>query len=149
MVAGALFIALTANVVDPGPGSPVPITGQTFGVLLVGGALGSDAACCATLLYLVAGLVPAGLRRAHAGDRQIIGSIRDGHLVLGATGGYLIGFVLAGALVGRLAELGWDRRIGGALAAMLRRQRRDLRRRRALADGGDRARRRRTRSPTA
>ena len=36
----------------------------------------------------------------------------------GATGGYLIGFVVAAALVGRLAELGWDRQIGGSLAAM-------------------------------
>jgi biotin transport system substrate-specific component len=39
--------------------------------------------------------------------------------VLGATGGYLVGFLLAGPLVGRLAELGWDRRIGGSVAAML------------------------------
>ena len=38
-------------------------------------------------------------------------------VISGATGGYLIGFVLAAALVGRLAELGWDRRIGGALGA--------------------------------
>ena len=40
-------------------------------------------------------------------------------MIWGATGGYLIGFVIAGALVGRLAELGWDRRLGGALGAML------------------------------
>jgi biotin transport system substrate-specific component len=40
-------------------------------------------------------------------------------VIWGATGGYLIGFVVAGALVGRLAELGWDRKIGGALGAML------------------------------
>jgi biotin transport system substrate-specific component len=40
-------------------------------------------------------------------------------VIWGATGGYLIGFVIAGALVGRLAELGWDRKIGGALGAML------------------------------
>ena len=42
----------------------------------------------------------------------------DGHLVLGATGGYLVGFVVASGIVGRLAELGWDRRFGGALLAM-------------------------------
>ena len=40
-------------------------------------------------------------------------------IIWGATGGYLIGFVVAGAVVGRLAELGWDRRLGGSLAAML------------------------------
>ena len=38
-------------------------------------------------------------------------------MILGATGGYIVGFILAGALVGRLAELGWDRKIGGALGA--------------------------------
>ena len=40
-------------------------------------------------------------------------------MILGATGGYLIGFIVAGAVVGRLAELGWDRHIGGAIGAML------------------------------
>ena len=40
-------------------------------------------------------------------------------VILGPTGGYIIGFLLAGAVVGRLAELGWDRRIGGAVGAML------------------------------
>ena len=40
-------------------------------------------------------------------------------VIWGATGGYLIGFIVAGAIVGRLAELGWDRHIGGALGAML------------------------------
>jgi len=43
----------------------------------------------------------------------------DGHWVMGATGGYLLGFLLAGAIVGRLAELGWDRHVGGAVVAML------------------------------
>ena len=40
-------------------------------------------------------------------------------IVLGSTGGYLMGFVLAAAIVGRLAELGWDRRLGGAIGATL------------------------------
>ena len=40
-------------------------------------------------------------------------------VLLGATGGYLIGFAVAGVVVGRLAELGWDRRLGGALAMMI------------------------------
>ena len=40
-------------------------------------------------------------------------------VILGATGGYLIGFIVAGAVVGRLAELGWDRHIGGAIGMML------------------------------
>jgi biotin transport system substrate-specific component len=118
VVAGALLIALSANLSIPVPGSPVPVTGQTFAVLLVGGALGYRRGMLATLLYLALGLV-LPVYSQHRSGIDVIGTIRDGHLVLGTNGGYLLGFVLAAALVGRLAELGWDRRIGGALGAML------------------------------
>jgi biotin transport system substrate-specific component len=117
IVAGALLIALSANITIPVPGSPVPITGQTFSVLLVGGALGTRRGVLATLLYLVLGLfVP--VYAGHTQGIQTIGTVSGGHLVLGATGGYLIGFVVAAGLVGRLAELGWDRGFLGALAAL-------------------------------
>lgn len=53
------------------------------------------------------------------GGVGVIAAVDEGRLVLGATGGYLIGFVLASALVGRLAERRWDRRVPGALGAML------------------------------
>jgi biotin transport system substrate-specific component len=116
MVAGALFIALTAQIVIPL--NPVPITGQTLGVLLVGGALGSKRGGFSTLLYVVMGFfLPVYAGHAQGID-HIIGS-SGGHIVLGATGGYLIGFVFAGALVGRLAELGWDRNFLGAVAAFV------------------------------
>jgi biotin transport system substrate-specific component len=118
VVAGALAIALSANLAIPVPGSPVPVTGQTFAVLLVGGALGYRRGMLATLLYLGLGLF-LPVYAQHRSGVDVIGTIRDGHLVLGTNGGYLLGFVLAAALVGRLAELGWDRRIGGALGAML------------------------------
>ena len=117
IVAGALLKALSANISIPVPGSPVPITGQTFSVLLVGGALGFRRGVLATLLYLALGLF-LPVYADHKQGLAIIGGIKDGHLVLGATGGYLIGFVIASGLVGRLAELGWDRRFGGALLAM-------------------------------
>ncbi len=117
IVAGALLMALSANISIPVPGSPVPITGQTFSVLLVGGALGARRGVLATLLYLVLGLF-LPVYADHKQGMAIIGSIKDGQFVLGATGGYLIGFVVAAGLVGRLAELGWDRALGGALAAM-------------------------------
>jgi biotin transport system substrate-specific component len=117
IVAGALLIALSANVSIPVPGTPVPISGQTFSVLLVGGALGARRGILASLLYLVLGLfLPVYAEHKHG--IEIIASIQDGRFVFGATGGYLIGFVLAAGVVGRLAELGWDRRFGGALAAM-------------------------------
>lgn len=118
IVAGALLIALSANISIPVPGSPVPVTGQTFAVLLVGGALGYRRGLLATLLYLALGLV-LPVYADHKSGIAIIGSVQEGRLVLGATGGYLLGFVLAAGLVGRLAELGWDRHIGGALGAML------------------------------
>ena len=119
IVLGAVFIALTANLRIPIPGTPVPITGQTFAVLLVGGALGFRRGVSSVLLYMLMGVV--GLPVFAGGESGIdtVAVVRDGALALGATGGYLVGMLLAAPLVGRLAELGWDRHILGAAAAML------------------------------
>lgn len=106
---GAALIFLTSKIVIPIPGSPVPITGQTFGVLLVGGALGFRRGLMSIGLYVLIGLI--GLPFFAEGKGGIA-------VLLGATGGYLVGFVIAGSIVGRLAEMGWDRRIVGALGAM-------------------------------
>jgi len=132
VIAGAIVIALTANIqlvlqgqtiILPGdvqvtlPTSPVPITAQTFSVLLVGGALGLRRGFLAVGLYLAVGL----LLPVYAGNASGLDTFlaRDeGRWVLGATGGYLLGFLLAAAIVGRLAELGWDRHVGGAVVAM-------------------------------
>src|SRR5262245_11056936 len=110
IVLGALFIYLTARIAIPVPGSPVPVTGQTFGVLLVGGALGMRRGIASVLLYILIGLIGVPFFAGGKGGAQVI---------LGATGGYLIGFVAAAAIVGRLAELGWDRKFLGAFGAML------------------------------
>ena len=133
VVTGAVLIALTANlqlvlagqtVILPGdvrvtlPTSPVPITAQTFSVLLVGGALGFRRGVLAVALYLVVGLLLPVYAGGSSGLDTYLGR-EDGRWVLGATGGYLLGFLLAGAVVGRLAELGWDRHVGGAVVAML------------------------------
>jgi biotin transport system substrate-specific component len=107
IVAGALFVILCARIVIPT--QPVPFTGQTFGVLLVGGALGFRRGLAALLLYLAIGAIGVPV---YAEGRAGISVIQ------GQSGGYLIGFVVAATVVGRLAELGWDRRIGGALAMM-------------------------------
>ena len=106
VASGALFIYLTALVVVPH--EPVPWTGQTFGVLIVGGALGLRRGFLAVALYVLLGYIGLPFFAEHKSGASVI---------LGATGGYLVGFVLAGAAVGRLAELGWDRRIGGAIGA--------------------------------
>jgi biotin transport system substrate-specific component len=133
VVTGAVLIALTANlqlvlagqtIVLPGdvrvtlPTSPVPITAQTFSVLLVGGALGFRRGVLAVALYLVVGLLMPVYAGGSSGLDTYLGR-EDGRWVLGATGGYLLGFLLAGAVVGRLAELGWDRHVGGAVVAMI------------------------------
>jgi biotin transport system substrate-specific component len=110
VLAGALLIYLTARIVIPVPGTPVPITGQTLGILLVGGALGFRRGLSGVGLYVLLGVIGLPFFAEGKGGLSII---------WGATGGYLVGFIIAGALVGRLAELGWDRRLGGALGAML------------------------------
>ncbi|HLX35698.1 MAG TPA: biotin transporter BioY [Candidatus Limnocylindrales bacterium] len=107
---GTLVISLAAQVSIPVPGSPVPVTGQTFGVLLTAGALGFRRSIASTVLYLVIGIV---------GLPVFAGGAHGMEWVSGATGGYLIGFVVAGAAVGRLAELGWDRNLLGSVGAML------------------------------
>ena len=107
---GAALIFASSRIAIPVPGSPVPITGQTFGVLLVGGALGFRRGLASTVLYVLIGLVGLPFFAEGKGGLTVI---------WGATGGYLIGFVVAGAVIGRLAELGWDRKLGGALGAML------------------------------
>ena len=107
---GALLIFATSRVAIPIAGSPVPITGQTFGVLLVGGALGFRRGLASIALYVLIGLIGLPFFAEGKGGLSVI---------LGATGGYLVGFLVAGSLVGRLAELGWDRRIIGAFGAMV------------------------------
>ncbi len=110
VVGGAVLIALCAQVSIPLPFTPVPITGQTFAVLLVGSSLGLVMGLSSTLLYVLAGI--AGAPVYADGDH-------GWSVITSASGGYLVGFVLASALVGGLAHLGWDRRFGTASASML------------------------------
>ncbi len=110
ILAGTLLIALAAQVRMVLPGIAIPITGQTFAVLLAGGALGFRRGVASTTLYLVLGAV--GLPVFAGGDHGI-------EIVTGARGGYIVGFILAAAIVGRLAELGWDRNLLGSIGAML------------------------------
>lgn len=110
VVLGSLLVALLARVVIPLPWTPVPITGQTYGVLLVGAALGSRRGALSMLLYLVEG---------GAGLPFFAGGAAGWGRVFGPSGGYLLGYVLAAFVVGWLAERGWDRRFGTCLLAML------------------------------
>jgi biotin transport system substrate-specific component len=100
IVGGAGLTALSAQLAWQAPWSPVPYTGQTAAVLLVGTALGWRLGLASMALYVLAGVVGAPIfaEQAHGLDQ-----------LLGYTGGYLAGFVVAATLVGRLAEAGWDR----------------------------------------
>lgn len=102
------LVALTAQVAIPL--QPVPITGQTLGVLLVGALLGSKRGALALLVYLAEGAVGLPVFAGGTGGLTRLA---------GPTGGYLLGFVLAAFLVGRLSERGWDRRFMITLIAML------------------------------
>jgi biotin transport system substrate-specific component len=111
VVAGSLLIAGLAQVSIRLPFTPVPITGQTLGVLLVGASLGPALGTASVGLYLLEGAI--GLPFFAEGE--------SGVSVLGAasaTGGYLWGFVLAATLVGWLSRQGWDRTIRSSIGAM-------------------------------
>lgn len=110
VAAGAGLIAAAAQLSIPLPFTPVPITGQTFAVLLVGASLGTLRGGSSALLYVLAGV---------AGAPVYAGGAHGWSVVTGASGGYLVGFVIAAALTGRLAERRWDRRFSSALGAIL------------------------------
>lgn len=107
------------------PANPyVPVSLQTLAALLVGATLGFRRGLSATSLYLLLGCIGLPVfalnsQGNHDSSLAKIASVVDGQIVLGTTGGYLIGFVVAAGLVGRLAELGWDRRLRGSIAAMV------------------------------
>jgi biotin transport system substrate-specific component len=106
-LAGTLALAISAKVQVPF--WPVPMTMQTFVVLLIGAAYGWRLGAATVLFYLAQGA--AGLPVFAAG-----GGIA---YLAGPTGGFLAGFVLAAAAVGFLAERGFDRRAGTTVLAML------------------------------
>jgi len=103
----------------PLPTTPVPISGQTLAVLLVGALLGSRLGTLSVLAYLGEGL--AGLPVFALGTSAWSPSRIPGvPVILGPTAGYLVGFVVAAFLVGWLAERGWDRRpLSTALAMVI------------------------------
>lgn len=97
----------------------VPITLQTFGVLFTSAVLGARRGLSATGIYLLIGAVGLPVFAFERSGTETFLAFQSGRLVLGATGGYLVGFLAASALVGSLAQRGWDRRLGGSLGAML------------------------------
>jgi biotin transport system substrate-specific component len=107
ILAGAALTALCAQLTVHVPGSPVPVTAQTFAVVVVASVLGARRGVAALGLYVVLGLMLPVYADGASGWR----------VVWGASGGYLVGFELAAWVVGTLAEHGADRRPGVAALA--------------------------------
>jgi biotin transport system substrate-specific component len=107
---GTLFLAALAQIALPIPGSPVPVTGQTLGVLLIGTSYGAVLGLSTFLTYLLVGL---------AGVHVFAGGGHGFAQLTGATGGYLIGMLVASLIVGLLAGRRWDQHIATALPTML------------------------------
>ena len=110
VIAGIVVVAVSAQVVIPLPFTPVPITGQTFGVLLTAAALGPARGAASMALYLLLGVIGLPIFQHASGGLTY---------ALGATGGYLIGFVVAAWLVGSSARRGLDRRPEGTALAFV------------------------------
>jgi biotin transport system substrate-specific component len=107
-VVGSFFVAVSAQVQVPMV--PVPMTMQSFAVLVIGAAYGARLGAATLLLYALEGA--AGL--------PVFAGFKSGAThMMGPTAGYIVGFILAAGAVGWLAERGWDRTIGGTVRAML------------------------------
>ena len=107
---GAIFLSLLAQISIPVPGSPVPVTGQTFGVLLLATSYGATLSLSTIGLYLLAGIAgaPVFANYGHGLNRLV-----------GPTGGYLMGMLLASFVLGILAGRKWDQKIASGITTML------------------------------
>lgn len=110
VVTAAVLTALAAQWRIVLPFTPVPITGQTFAVLLTGAALGWKLGAGGQLLYVAVGAIGAPVFSDGSGGVEVI---------TGATGGYLIGFIFAAALVGWMAEHRQDRTFATMFTAFM------------------------------
>jgi biotin transport system substrate-specific component len=108
VIGAALLTAASAQLVVPLPFSPVPLTGQTFAVLLTAAALGPLRGLAGQLLYIALGLL---------GLPFFLGGESGWTYASGATGGYLVGFLAAALVVGACTRRGLDRTPLGTLAA--------------------------------
>ncbi len=110
VVSGVLGLAALAQIAVPVPGSPVPVTGQTLGVLILGTTYGSTLGVTTFALYILAGIAgaPVFANSGHGLDR-----------IVGATGGYLIGMLVATFVLGQLARFRLDQKFSTALPSML------------------------------
>lgn len=107
VVAGIALLAISAHVKIPF--YPVPVTMQTLVVLMIGMSFGTRLAGITVLLYLVDGALGLPVFAGGAGLAYM----------MGPTGGYLLGFLVAAVVLGQLAEKGWGKSLGTTIAAMV------------------------------
>jgi biotin transport system substrate-specific component len=110
VIGGSLLVGLSAQFAVRLPFSPVPVTAQTFAVLMIGALFGSQRGGVTILLYVIEGAAGLPVFAMGQGGAAVL---------LGPRGGYLVGFIAAAYAVGLLAERGWDRRIGSTILAMV------------------------------
>jgi len=107
---GAAFLAVLTQVRVILGFTPVPLTGQTFGVLVLGGAFGPARGAMSVVVYLAVGLLGAPVFTEGGSGIDYL---------FGATGGYLVGFAAAAAIAGWFARRRFDRRLGTAVVMMV------------------------------
>ena len=110
VVGFAAFTAVAAQISFRIPPIAVPFTGSTLAVLLTGGVLGSRRGAASMILYVLAGAVGLPIYAEQSSGFDTF---------LGATGGYLIGFVVAAFVVGRFAERRWDRQVAKSVVGFV------------------------------
>ena len=126
IVGFAFLTAIFAQIAIKFPGTPVPITGQTFAVLCTGAVLGSKRGALSMLVYMLLGMflmpafAPAGSFLSEQTVHFILPWSGTGGLIWDlSSGGYIVGFILAAYLVGLLSERGWDRKTKISLAMVI------------------------------
>lgn len=126
IVGFSLLVTVFAQIAIRLPFTPVPITGQTLAVLLTGGALGANRGAASLALYLLMGTVglPFFAPSGAALEGELIHFIFPWEGTGAAfwtltSGGYVVGFIAAAYVVGRLAERGWDRGWNVTVAMLL------------------------------
>lgn len=114
IVGGVAFISALAQVAIPVPGSPVPVTGQTLAALFIGTTYGARLAVTTFAIYILAGIAGAPIfaPSATAANHGI-------ERVMGATGGYLIGMLVASLVLGLLADRKADQKFITSFPALI------------------------------
>jgi biotin transport system substrate-specific component len=110
ILTGTVFLAVMAQIAFPIPGSPVPFTGQTLGVLLLGTAYGAGLGFSTVAFYLLMGM--AGAPIFSSGTSGI-------ERIVGPTGGYLVGMLISSLVLGALAGRKWDQKIKTVIPTMI------------------------------